>query len=237
MPTLNVDLRACIAGRKDAWDHFVRATAPVIYAAVRRAMQHRGLGRPGKSLEIDDRVQDVYVRLLREDCHLLRVFDPAKASLPTWLTLIARTVVHEQTRKRGPLIPSLSLNGTEKAAAGGAGIAADQVGASDIDLPIAILSQQQRSVIVMLFQEGLSVEQAAARLGVEAQTIRSAKHKALSRLREHLQGAMNQPEATTGTKAENKADLRGYSDRQTPITKESEADVAPSPHTPRPKKR
>jgi DNA-directed RNA polymerase specialized sigma24 family protein len=58
--------------------------------------------------------------------------------------------------------------------------------AIDRSIPLHALSDQQRQVIGMLFQEGLSVEQAAARLGVEAQTIRSAKHKALTRLRERL---------------------------------------------------
>jgi len=49
-------------------------------------------------------------------------------------------------------------------------------------------------VIEMLFQQGLSVEAAAARLGVEQQTIRSAKHKALTRLREALKAHLESPE-------------------------------------------
>jgi DNA-directed RNA polymerase specialized sigma24 family protein len=38
----------------------------------------------------------------------------------------------------------------------------------------------------MLFDREMSVEEVAVVLGVNAQTVRSTKHKALSRLREHL---------------------------------------------------
>lgn len=179
---MNVDLPACIAGSKSAWDDFVRAAAPVIYAAVRRSHHSRGSLAVG---EIDDRVQDVFMRLLRDDCKLLRTFDPTRASLVTWLTIIARTVVHEHARKKH--LPTTGLHGREPIPAATSPAAPDLSDlAIDSRLPLSALSEQQRQVIQMLFQEGLSVEQAAARLGVEAQTIRSAKHKALTRLRERL---------------------------------------------------
>ena len=179
---MNVDLPACIAGSKSAWDEFVRAAAPVIYAAVRRSHHSRGAQAVG---EIDDRVQDVFMRLLREDCKLLRTFDPARASLVTWLTLIARTVVHEHARKKH--LPTTGIDGRDAMAAPDSPpVPYASEPALDPRLPLNSLSDRQRQVIVMLFQEGLSVEQAAARLGVEAQTIRSAKHKALTRLRERL---------------------------------------------------
>lgn len=179
---MNVDLTACIAGSKSAWDEFVRAAAPVIFAAVRRSHHSRGSLAVG---EIDDRVQDVFMRLLRDDCKLLRTFDPRRASLVTWLTIIARTVVHEHARKKH--LPTTGLEGREPIPAAPSPTVPDSTeSAIDARLPLSALSVQQRQVIQMLFQEGLSVEQAAARLGVEAQTIRSAKHKALSRLRERL---------------------------------------------------
>jgi hypothetical protein len=43
------------------------------------------------------------------------------------------------------------------------------------------------------------VEQAAARLGVEAQTIRSAKHKALTRLRKRLSNHVFGPQIAAKT--------------------------------------
>lgn len=162
----------------------MRASAPVIYAAVRRSLRVRGI----PTSETPDRVQDVYVRLFRDECKLLRTFDPKRASLVTWLTLIARTVVHEQARRK--TLPVLRIDGREATLPDHAKTSAATTGdASSLgELPLNLLSGQQRQVIEMLFQQGLSVEEAAQRLGVEEQTIRSAKHKALTRLREHLSG-------------------------------------------------
>jgi len=169
---LQVDLRACLAGRKDAWDGFVRASAPVIYAAVQRACKSRGTIQ---QTDIDDRVQEVYIRLLREESRLLRTFDAQRASLATWLSIIARTVVHEHfQKKRMPtsgldaddLDPAMMANESRDSHSGG--------WAPPVSLDI--LTPQQRQVIEMLFEQDMSVEQAAARLGVDPQTIRSAKH-------------------------------------------------------------
>ena len=188
---LIVDLRACLAGRKDAWDAFVRASAPVIYAAVQRSIRSRRLGvtHPG---DVDDRVQDVYVRLLREDARLLRTFDPRRASLATWLSIIARTVVHEHFQKKR--LPTVALNeGDPDSSIPPTSAQHTKSPSSRHEQPtpnvsLDILTVQQRQVIEMLFDQDLSVEQAAARLGVDPQTIRSAKHKALTRLREAMFG-------------------------------------------------
>lgn len=183
---MNVDLPACIAGSQRAWDDFVRAAAPIIYAGVRRSLRSRGVTSPA---EIDDRIQDVFVRLLRDDSRLLRTFDPDRASLPTWLTLIARTVVHEHQRKRS--LPTNSLDATRSTEPAAT---TSPPAEPTLSTPLGMLSDQQKQVICMLFEQGLSVEQAAARLGVEAQTIRSAKHKALTKLREHLAQHVEGPE-------------------------------------------
>lgn len=170
---MNVDLPGCISGRKDAWDEFVRQSAPVILAAVSRSMH----GRLQHTHDVQDRVQEVYVRLLRENCRLLRTFDPGRASLATWLSLIARTIVHEHHQKRRQ--PATGLENVDAAAP-------EPPPRPEPLTGLDSLSQQQRQVIRMLFEEDLSVEQAAARLGVNPQTIRSAKHKALTRLRKTL---------------------------------------------------
>ncbi len=54
------------------------------------------------------------------------------------------------------------------------------------EIPLHVLSARQRLVMTLLFDEQLSVAEAAGFIGVDEQTIRSTKHKALTRLREHL---------------------------------------------------
>ena len=164
-----------------AWNSFVRATAGIIHAAVRKANERNG----GSPNDTDDHVQEVYLRLLRENQRLLRTFDASRASLATWLTIIARTVVHERSRRAASRPVPLTLNdgdGSHHATTTGASTLRDE----GPDLPWRALSPQQQEVLRLLFHESLSVEQAAARLGVDQQTIRSAKHKALQRLRDEL---------------------------------------------------
>lgn len=175
-----IDLAGCIAGRAEAWRHFVLESAGIIQSAVRKSLEHRGAPQS----ESDDCVQDVYLRLLREECRLLRTFDPARSALSTWLTLIARTIVHERCKRTA--LPVNSRVATER-------LAAPQPTDADrpIELPLHALSQQQRQVLHLLFHENRTVEEAAKHLGIDPQTVRSAKHKALSRLRDELQSIRN----------------------------------------------
>ena len=170
---MEVDLNGCISGRKHAWDAFVQQTAPLIYAAVRRSLQRW----PLDAQDVDDRAQDVYVRLLQDDCRLLKTFDPRRASLSTWLTLVAQSTVRDcMMKRRVQTVALVEHDG---------GLAPESC-EPEVSLPLDVLTDRQRLVLRMLFDEEMTVEQAAARLGVDAQTIRSTKHKALSRLREHL---------------------------------------------------
>ena len=185
---MDVDLKACISGDRHAWDAFVDRYAGVILAAVGRAFRRRvGHVNPG---EVDDPVQEVFVRLIKDDYRLLRSYDPRRASLSTWLTLVARSVAIDHLRKRRrstvPLgsqdlpDPRTLRNPPNPPPA------VSETSPDDRSLPMHLLTARQRLVLRMLFDEELSVAEAARTIGVDAQTIRSTKHKALSRLREHL---------------------------------------------------
>ena len=171
---MDVDLAACISGDKHAWDAFVDRCSGLIVAAVQRTLR----GNPGTSArhDIDDTVQEVFVRLVKNDYRLLRSYDLERASLSTWLTLVARSVAIDHLRKRR--VEAVPLESREVAAASPA--------TTDHSIPLHCLSARQRLVLRMLFDEEMSVAQAARIIGVNEQTVRSTKHKALSRLRDHL---------------------------------------------------
>ena len=171
-------LAGCLAGEGEAWGLFVERYAGVIYAAVQRTIRGRASADPTASLE--DLVQNVFVRLLARDAHLLRSYDPGRASLVTWLTVVARSTALDALRKKrlaaAPLNPELQT-------ASGADTRASLVVA---DIPADLLSPRQKLVLELLFDRNLAVPQVAHVLGIEAQTVRSAKHKALQRLREYF---------------------------------------------------
>jgi RNA polymerase sigma-70 factor (ECF subfamily) len=177
---MDIDLQGCIDGDKQAWDDFVARTAPLIVAAVRRTIR-------GGVPEVDDVVQDVYVRLIRDGCRALRSYSPTRSSMATWLTLVARSVAIDHLRRRGtPVVGLDGLSVEDRPGTPGPPEPSDQLDAGR--LPMHVLTARQRLVLAMLFDRGLSVEEAAAALRVNEQTIRSTKHKALCRLRECVGG-------------------------------------------------
>ncbi len=181
--TMEIDLDACIRGDKPAWDAFVERWAGVIHAAVQRAF-HGGRGAAARA-EVEDTVQDVFMRLIKDEYRLLRSYDPARASLSTWLTLVARsTAIDRLRRKRAPTIP---LEPDDAPVASGV----REPSADAPQIPLHLLSARHRLVLRLLFDEQMSVAEAAGFIGVDQQTIRSTKHKALSRLRKHLSTAAN----------------------------------------------
>lgn len=172
---MDLDLADCIDGCKEAWDGFVDRYSGVIAAAVRRAMGQVGRSdRPA----IDDAIQETFVRLIKHDYRLLRSYDPSRASLTTWLTIVARsTAIDQLRRRRGAAIPIEHAEPVDTPTA-----------PADLPrIPLQLLSERQRLVISMLFDRSMSVPEAAAVIGVDEQTIRSTKHKALSRLRAYFE--------------------------------------------------
>ena len=171
------DLQACLGGDARAWAAFVERFAPVILAAVSRTFHARGAGHDEAAIE--DATQDVFVRLVREGFRLLRSFNPARASLVTWLTIVARSAALDHLRKRRLPAVSLDENLHDQARP------AEPLG-DELELPPGVLTDRQKLVLRLLFEKDLSVTQAAAALHVDEQTIRSTKHKALTRLRQHF---------------------------------------------------
>lgn len=177
---MDVDLDACIRGDKHAWDAFVGRWAGVIHAAVQRAFQG-GRGAAARA-DVEDTVQDVFLRLVKDDCRLLRSYDANRASLSTWLTLVARSTAIDRLRRKRPP-PTVPLEQGRHAES-----SREPRSTGGPDVPLHLLSARQRLVMTLLFDEQLSVAEAADFIGINEQTIRSTKHKALTRLREHLGG-------------------------------------------------
>jgi len=87
-------VRAC-AGSKDegAWAEFIRRFHLVIAAAVLRTV--RRWGEPSRS-QLDDLIQDTYLKLCENNSRLLRSFQPRRAdSIYGFLKVVAANVVHD----------------------------------------------------------------------------------------------------------------------------------------------
>jgi RNA polymerase sigma factor (sigma-70 family) len=165
------ELAGLIDGSKAAWDGFVTRYAGLIVAAVRRVV--------GPGGEVDDIVQDVFLRLCKDDYRLLRQYDPARAGLTTWLTIVARSVAHDAIRRRRA--PTQTLDDTPETA-----FAVEPRLPETVKIPPGLLSPRQQLVLTMLYDREMEVGEIAQALAIDAQTVRSTHHKALIKLRAHF---------------------------------------------------
>ena len=178
----DADVALVQAGEKKAWDRFVENFAGVVYAAAWRIIRMK-TGRVSED-DAKDASQEVFLRLVKDDFRLLKTYKPEKASLSTWLTIVARSTAIDHLRRHAPKVQFAPLDENLPDAA-----APPVFGAFDgglmADLPPGLLSESQRRVLAMLYEDDLDVAEAAAALNVQAQTVRSLKHQALIRLRAH----------------------------------------------------
>ncbi|WP_162906744.1 RNA polymerase sigma factor [Algihabitans albus] len=171
-------IKQLVRGDKPAWDGFVADTAAVVYAAVQKRLVPAGRGD-----EADDVVQEVYLKLCRNDYKLLRGYDPGKAKITTFLTVIATTTAIDTLRRGRPTgVHAEAIDDVPEYR-----LAVDPVEpVQPVRIPEGLLSERQAAVLRMLYDEEKDVAEAATLLGVEAQTVRSMHHKALTKLRQHF---------------------------------------------------
>jgi DNA-directed RNA polymerase specialized sigma24 family protein len=166
------ELEALARGEKGAWEAFVRRYAGLVVAAV------RGIAR--ETTEVEDLVQEVFLRLCRDDFRLLRTYDPARAQLSTWVTIIARSTARDALRRHRPVVVPIEAVPEGQ-------LAVDPVEpVRPLKLPEALLSPRQREILTMLYDREMEVAEVATTLGIDRQTVRSAHHKAMVKLRAHF---------------------------------------------------
>jgi RNA polymerase sigma factor (sigma-70 family) len=166
------NLDALLHGGKGAWEAFVRRYAGLIVAAV------RSIAREGA--EVEDLTQEVFLRLCKDDFRLLRSYDSARAGLSTWLTIVARSTARDAMRRHRPV--SVPIEDVPEAR-----FAIDPIEpVRKLKLPEALLSPRQRQILTMLYDREMEVSEVAIALGIDPQTVRSAHHKAMIKLRAHF---------------------------------------------------
>jgi len=173
----SLDITRLVRGEKEAWDFFVDRYAGVIYGAVRNVARTYGRGRSED--DVADIVQDVFMRLVKDDFRLLKSYRPAKASLITWLTIVARSVAIDFLKRRR--LPCEPLDANVESTA-----PAPVPAASGIELPPGLLSPREKLVLRLLFDEEWGTSEVAGLLGIAVQSVRNHKHRALKRLRKFL---------------------------------------------------
>jgi RNA polymerase sigma factor (sigma-70 family) len=169
-------LATLLDGDNRAWRTFVRRYAPLVAAAVR--------GIAPTSSDVEDLAQEVFVRLCKNEYRLLRSFDPTRASLSTWITIVARSTARDALRRRRP--QSVPIDTVPEAH-----LKIDAIEPTPrLKLPETLLSPRQREILGMLYDGEMDVAEIAQVLGIDRQTVRSAHHKAMLKLRAHFKAEL-----------------------------------------------
>jgi RNA polymerase sigma-70 factor (ECF subfamily) len=166
-----IDLSALSRGEKPAWDAFVRRYAGLILSAV------RAVARDGA--DVEDLVQEVFTRLCKDGFRLIKTYDPSRAGLTTWLTIVARSTARDMLRRH-------RLQVTPIDAVPEAQLAVEDRRSEPLKFPEQLLSPRQKLVLSMIYDRDLDVAEIAAALKVDPQTVRSTHHKAMLKLRSHF---------------------------------------------------
>lgn len=167
----NIDIDSLLSGNKNAWKEFVRKVAPPAYAIIDKTLRQAGYSQD----EAQDILQDLFLKLCRDNFRLLRKYDSKKAKITTWVTLIARNLAIDYLRRRR--IPTTPLENVNEPACD------NPAPSDDIDLPFDILPPRQMLIMKLLYERELSVKEVAEFMNISKQSVRSARHKAIKKLR------------------------------------------------------
>lgn len=166
-----IDLTALCCGEKAAWDGFVRRYAGLILSAV------RSIARAGS--EVEDLAQEVFTRLCKDDFRLLKTYDPSRAGLSTWLTIVARSTARDAQRRRQPMVTPID-------AVPEILLAVNDTPPEHVRIPDELLSPRQKLILSLLYERDMEVAEIATALNIDPQTVRSTHHKAMLKLRTHF---------------------------------------------------
>jgi RNA polymerase sigma-70 factor (ECF subfamily) len=153
------------------------ATSSKLFAVCLRILSDRE--------ESEDVLQDVYVTIWRRADR----FDPARASVTTWISTIARNRAIDRLRARGPLAKAELVDDLEIADdqpdAEARLAAADE--ATRLHGCLGELDPRTRSVIRTAFFEGVTYEALARRTDTPLGTVKSWVRRGLARLKACLE--------------------------------------------------
>lgn len=184
-------VRGLVAGETGCWREFSQRYARMLEACIGRVTtRFPGLVGP-------EDVREIYalfcLNLLANDRHRLRSFNPTKGMrLSSWFGLIAVHTAYDYLRNArrqpsGPCVDDLvdlaaqvpdTSEGCER-----------REQAHQLARLLDELSARDREFMILYFDQGLSPEEVASKMGISIKTVYTKKHKIRSRL-EELIGAV-----------------------------------------------
>lgn len=163
-------LRAANAGDAASYSDLLRQLTPVLRALARRGLSRAGLAET----DAEDVVQDALLAL-----HLKRKTWDEAAPIGPWIFAIARHKMIDALRRRGRRVEVPIEDFSDVLATGAE---APSLIVSDVDRHLDTLPDGQRKVVRLVAVDGISIEEASAKLMMSKGAVRVALHRGLAKL-------------------------------------------------------
>ena len=173
-PNREALLQACASGDQTALHSLYMGTAPQLFGLAVGILRSRELA--------EEIVQDSFLRVWRN----AHAFDPARGSAMAWLASVVRNRCIDVIRQRGHERPldDVSIDDWEAPMSSPADLAALGRDARRLHDCLAGLEEQPRKLLMMVYYEGITYQEAAGRLGLPLGTVKSWVRKSLLQLRD-----------------------------------------------------
>jgi RNA polymerase sigma-70 factor (ECF subfamily) len=187
-------IAAVIAREPGAWEALYRRFERVIIGCVRNALRRYSAFATDE--DIEDIVNTVCLNLVKDDFKKLRTFDAGRGyRLSSWMGLIATNTALDALRRRDPGHAPLDAgeDGATLQLADGSGTPSDALEHRQkwqaLFAAIQSLPPADRRFLELYYDDELSPEELAAKLGITVNTVYSRKNK----LREKLKRLLGPP--------------------------------------------
>lgn len=181
----------CAAGEPGAWDALLDRYAGRIARKVSYIHRQR-LGRPAHPAEIQEVVQEVFLRLLRDDARALRKFK-WRSPFGTYLAVVTASACYdrfrrEEVRSRGRIVSDPEPLLARSPAAAQAPEALTLLGESLAELRavMAGLPERDRLILTMYYWEGLPPARIARGMGITTGYFWVLLNRVLDRIRKRV---------------------------------------------------
>ena len=203
------ELVGACAGSKDeeAWAEFIRRFHVVIAAAVLRTA--RRWGEPSRS-QLDDLIQDTYLKLCENNTRLLRSFQPRREdSIYGFLKVVAANVVHDHFKsalaaKRGAgqteaLMDAVQMD-PKTPATNSLDVLGQHLQLAQIDKILTQLTvgkdqERKRTIFWLRHRQGLTASEIAAipSIGLTTEGVESVLMRLVAMIRGHIINSRPRP--------------------------------------------
>jgi len=168
-----IDIDLLVKGDHLEWKNFVRQVAPLVFSVIKKTITPAGRD----AVEAQDILQDMFAKLCKNDFQLLKKYNPKKAKLTTWLAVIARNMAIDYLRTCRPQVSMEEISGNDTQEEG------RKLDADKILLSFDLLPPRQMMVMKLLYEKDMDVKEAARFMGIAEQSVRSMRHKAVTKLK------------------------------------------------------